>query len=138
MEFCGFLRKISSENVLTMQFPFVCFFVDAVANVTVAKFGYPQMAIGAALGGPIFNLLIGVGVAMTVNTLVESDPFPFPGNGHITLSVIFVTVLLVMNIGFIVANKWRLTKLQGTISFVVYVLYIFLNILIAVDVIDDF
>lgn len=115
----------------------MCSFVDAVANVTVAKFGYPQMAIGAALGGPIFNLLTGVGVSFIVNT-AKLNPFPMPGNGNVTLAMIFIVCVVVMHMFFIVTSGWRLTKIQGTISFTMYFVFITLSILIAVDIIPDF
>ncbi|KAI1946066.1 hypothetical protein LOZ57_003817 [Ophidiomyces ophidiicola] len=43
---------------------------DLVANVTVARLGYPVMALSACFGGPMLNILIGIGVGglyMTVN-----------------------------------------------------------------------
>lgn len=36
---------------------------DFVANLSVARQGYASMAIGACIGGPLFNILLGVGVS---------------------------------------------------------------------------
>nr|UJH94554.1 ST.18 [Starmerella bombicola] len=44
---------------------------DFVSNVTVAKIGFPTMAISACLGGPIFTLLIGVSGASLFTMLRE-------------------------------------------------------------------
>ncbi|EEP82926.1 predicted protein [Uncinocarpus reesii 1704] len=43
---------------------------DLVADVTVARLGYPVMALSACFGGPMLNILIGIGVGglyMTLN-----------------------------------------------------------------------
>jgi sodium/potassium/calcium exchanger 6 len=49
---------------------------DMVADVVMSRAGYPGMAIAATYGGPLFNLLIGLGVAMTITT-IKTLPNPF-------------------------------------------------------------
>ncbi|CCD64393.1 Sodium/calcium exchanger membrane region domain-containing protein [Caenorhabditis elegans] len=39
---------------------------DIVADIAVIKQGYPKMAMAAAIGGPLFNLLIGFGLPFTI------------------------------------------------------------------------
>uniref|UniRef100_A0A1I7SZR0 Na_Ca_ex domain-containing protein n=1 Tax=Caenorhabditis tropicalis TaxID=1561998 RepID=A0A1I7SZR0_9PELO len=39
---------------------------DIVADVAVVKQGFPKMAMAAAIGGPLFNLLIGFGLPFTI------------------------------------------------------------------------
>lgn len=39
---------------------------DFVTNVSVARQGYPSMAMAACFGGPLLNLLIGVGLPYTI------------------------------------------------------------------------
>jgi sodium/potassium/calcium exchanger 6 len=39
---------------------------DLVNNVSMSKRGYPRMAFSACFGGPLFNLLIGIGVPFTM------------------------------------------------------------------------
>ncbi|KAI5196076.1 hypothetical protein AUEXF2481DRAFT_69474 [Aureobasidium subglaciale EXF-2481] len=36
---------------------------DLVADITVAKLGYPIMALSACLGGPMLNILLGIGLS---------------------------------------------------------------------------
>ena len=36
---------------------------DLVADVTVAKLGYPVMALSACFGGPMLNILLGIGIS---------------------------------------------------------------------------
>ncbi|KAF1751899.1 hypothetical protein GCK72_018453 [Caenorhabditis remanei] len=39
---------------------------DIVADIAVVKQGFPKMAMAAAIGGPLFNLLIGFGLPFTI------------------------------------------------------------------------
>uniref|UniRef100_A0A914CW45 Sodium/calcium exchanger membrane region domain-containing protein n=1 Tax=Acrobeloides nanus TaxID=290746 RepID=A0A914CW45_9BILA len=39
---------------------------DMVADFSVARQGFPRMAISAAIGGPLFNLMIGFGVSFFI------------------------------------------------------------------------
>ena len=92
--------------------------------------GFTKMAIGASLGGPLFNLAIGVGVSMTVNTIPDVNPFPLPSSGHISLSVIFISVACVAHLFVMLWRDWRLPKVYGWILLGSYALYLVLNVLI--------
>ena len=50
---------------------------DFVANTVVARQGFPEMAISAAFGGPLFNMVFGLGVSVTYANIV-SYPAPLP------------------------------------------------------------
>lgn len=39
---------------------------DLIADYTVAKNGFSKMALGAAVGGPLFNLMIGFGISFLI------------------------------------------------------------------------
>eukprot|EP00042_Codosiga_hollandica_P057154 m.840477 g.840477 ORF g.840477 m.840477 type:complete len:624 (-) comp59512_c1_seq2:198-2069(-) len=67
---------------------------DAVANLTVAKQGFPRMAIGACFGSPLMNILIGIGLSTTVATLTKSNPLPISRNGTLKVSGAFLLVSL--------------------------------------------
>ncbi|EER25981.1 hypothetical protein D8B26_008315 [Coccidioides posadasii str. Silveira] len=47
---------------------------DLVADVTVARLGYPVMALSACFGGPMLNILIGIGVGGLYMTLSPNQP----------------------------------------------------------------
>ncbi|KAG0310104.1 hypothetical protein BGZ97_012800 [Linnemannia gamsii] len=38
---------------------------DLVSNITIAKMGFPQMAFSACFGGPLLNMLLGLGISGT-------------------------------------------------------------------------
>lgn len=58
---------------------------DLVADITVARLGYPVMALSACFGGPMLNILLGIGIGglyMTLNSkqnmsIVASDDISF-------------------------------------------------------------
>ncbi|KAI6195573.1 CBN-NCX-6 protein [Aphelenchoides besseyi] len=46
---------------------------DLVADISLARQGYAQMAIAAGFGGPLFNLLVGFGLSFTIAELQGKD-----------------------------------------------------------------
>ncbi|KAL1968479.1 hypothetical protein VTN77DRAFT_1689 [Rasamsonia byssochlamydoides] len=48
---------------------------DLVADITVARLGYPVMALSACFGGPMLNILLGIGVGGLYMTLHSSKPY---------------------------------------------------------------
>jgi len=49
---------------------------DIVANPIMARKGFPKMAVSACYGGPLFNLLFGLGLALTYEC-IRDFPKPF-------------------------------------------------------------
>lgn len=53
---------------------------DIVANLSLAEAGYPRMALGASIGAPLLNLLLGFGLSFSLNlkpgqeSMVEYTP----------------------------------------------------------------
>ncbi|OXV06637.1 hypothetical protein Egran_05596 [Elaphomyces granulatus] len=47
---------------------------DLVANITIARLGYPNMALSACFGGPMLNILLGIGVGGLYMTLKSKPP----------------------------------------------------------------
>lgn len=70
---------------------------DWVTNLAVAKAGYPGMAIAGSYGGPLFNLLLGIGLPMVWNcsrSYPEQSVFILDAPTMFTLyTAIFVLVL---------------------------------------------
>ncbi|XP_038869524.1 mitochondrial sodium/calcium exchanger protein-like isoform X1 [Salvelinus namaycush] len=51
---------------------------DSFSDVTIARQGYPQMAISACFGGIIFNMLIGVGIGCLMQMFNNEPVVTFP------------------------------------------------------------
>jgi len=45
------------------------------ADVAMTKKGFGEMAITGTMAGPVFNVLIGMGLSMTIKFATMKDPF---------------------------------------------------------------
>lgn len=46
---------------------------DMNANVAMTKKGFGEMAVTASLAGPVFNVLFGLGVSITLSLITSDD-----------------------------------------------------------------
>ncbi|KAH6671209.1 Sodium/calcium exchanger protein-domain-containing protein [Halenospora varia] len=100
---------------------------DLVADITVARLGYPVMALSACFGGPMLNILLGIGISGLYMTIKEANHkhTKHPGKKiqykpyHIevsrTLMVSAITLLITL-VGLLIAvpmNKWVMSRRIG-------------------------
>ncbi|KAL1620490.1 hypothetical protein SLS56_009669 [Neofusicoccum ribis] len=100
---------------------------DLVADITVARLGFPVMALSACFGGPMLNILLGIGLSgcyMTIKhaeTKHEKHPDhplhfkPFHLDISSTLIVSGATLLVTL-LGLLVLvplRKWRMDRVVG-------------------------
>lgn len=100
---------------------------DLVADVTVARLGYPVMALSACFGGPMLNILLGIGISGSyiiirhANHRMHKHPdkdFKFKSY-HIEVGNTLIVsggTLLVTLVGLLIAvpmNRWVLSKRIG-------------------------
>jgi solute carrier family 24 (sodium/potassium/calcium exchanger), member 6 len=100
---------------------------DLVADITVAKLGYPVMALSACFGGPMLNILLGIGIGGMYMTISRADhrhhkhpskPIkykPYEIDVSTTLMISGITLLVTL-IGLLVVvplNGWRMDKRVG-------------------------
>ncbi|RLL93387.1 hypothetical protein CFD26_102527 [Aspergillus turcosus] len=94
---------------------------DLVADITVARLGYPVMALSACFGGPMLNILLGIGLGglyMTVNAKPETKAAR-EGSYEIAISKVLVisgaTLLATLLLLLIVVplNNWRMDRKIG-------------------------
>ncbi|KAF2499514.1 hypothetical protein BU16DRAFT_557832 [Lophium mytilinum] len=100
---------------------------DLVADITVARLGFPVMALSACFGGPMLNILLGIGISGCYMTLKggKHDQKKHPGHPlkmkpyHVDVSTTLVIsgiTLLVTLVGLLVAvpmRKWKMDKMIG-------------------------
>ncbi|GFF55341.1 hypothetical protein IFM58399_10047 [Aspergillus lentulus] len=94
---------------------------DLVADITVARLGYPVMALSACFGGPMLNILLGIGLGglyMTVKAKPETKAVR-QGSYEIAISKVLVisgaTLLATLLLLLIVVplNNWRMDRKIG-------------------------
>ncbi|KAK2855552.1 hypothetical protein FQN49_005078 [Arthroderma sp. PD_2] len=103
---------------------------DLVANVTIARLGYPVMALSACFGGPMLNILIGIGVGGLYMTLQPAQglhsrglvssmlattlqPYPISVSKTLIISAATLMVILVGLLTVVPLNKWRMDRNVG-------------------------
>jgi sodium/potassium/calcium exchanger 6 len=100
---------------------------DLVADITVARLGFPVMALSACFGGPMLNILLGIGVSGCYITLKGGQHHQKKHPGHplkmkpyhvdvSTTLVISGATLLVTLVGLLIAvpmRKWKMDKMIG-------------------------
>jgi solute carrier family 24 (sodium/potassium/calcium exchanger), member 6 len=96
---------------------------DLVANITIARLGYPNMALSACFGGPMLNILLGIGVGGLYMTLKSKPPLTSASLAHpyyqIAISktlAISGATLLVTLIGLLIIvplNGWWMDRKVG-------------------------
>lgn len=100
---------------------------DLVADITVAKLGYPIMALSACFGGPMLNILLGIGIGgmyMTIhkgqtkhhkhpNKPVHYQPYELQVSTTLIISGITLLVTLCGLLIFVPLNGWRMDRKIG-------------------------
>lgn len=100
---------------------------DLVANITVARLGFPVMALSACFGGPMLNILLGIGLSGLYTTVKAGNgrherhpdkPMkykPYQIDISRTLIISGITLLLTL-LGLLIMvplNRWRMDKKIG-------------------------
>jgi len=101
---------------------------DLVANMTVARKGLSTMAITASFAGPVFNILVGLGIGLSILTQsshTPGDPVPVSLNNPLRLGFIFSILngILVIIAG-VVVGKGVIPKRYGYVAMVLYAAYV--------------
>ncbi|RMZ82964.1 hypothetical protein DV737_g1771, partial [Chaetothyriales sp. CBS 132003] len=100
---------------------------DLVADITVAKLGYPVMALSACFGGPMLNILLGIGVsgiymmirgaankhAKHPDRPVKYKPFEIEVSTTLMISGAMLLVTLVGLLIVVPLNGWRFDRKIG-------------------------
>lgn len=119
---------------------------DLVADITVARLGYPVMALSACFGGPLLNILLGIGLSGIFVIVQGAEkrahghperPIRFrPYRVEVSTSLIVSAVaLLVTLVGLLVAvplNGWRMDRRIGVGLLVLWVVATLGNVAIEV------
>lgn len=103
---------------------------DLITNVSVARAGFPQMAIAGCFGGPVFNILLGLGVPMTV-ALARGDALALELDAHAVVSLCFLVVSLAASAVVFQRHGFRCPAWYGRLLILYYALYTVVNVAMA-------
>ncbi|ORX95438.1 hypothetical protein K493DRAFT_351588 [Basidiobolus meristosporus CBS 931.73] len=101
---------------------------DFVANVTMAKMGFPMMAVSACYGGPMLNILIGIGASATY--IIASTGEDYPINPSITVFVCGCGLLatLLTALLYLPRNGYHFTRQYGYCLVAIYLTCMCINV----------
>merc|ERR1711907_445752 len=102
---------------------------DLVADVAAAKKGYANMGMTACFAGPIFNLIIGLGIGFLQPVMGISRPYPVSLSGVNLLSFSFKGAVLLLSAGVSIYYKGRLPRRYAYVLLAVYALFMLLAVL---------
>ena len=105
---------------------------DLVADVAVAKAGQPAMAMARCFAGPMFNLLVGLGTALVIQT---ADVYPNAYELHFHLGIVTAFVFLLSSLmGSLLVIIWyrfRVPRFWGFCLVGLYILFMAVSLIIA-------
>ncbi|KAI9276022.1 Sodium/calcium exchanger protein-domain-containing protein [Sporodiniella umbellata] len=105
---------------------------DFVANVTMAKLGYPLMAMSACFGGPMLNIMLGVGIGATYVTSQRNEPYAIELSNTIVVSAIGLLIILISSLILVPLNGYRMSKTFGYSWIAIYLICTAINLYIEI------
>jgi len=101
---------------------------DMLASMIVARQGHADMAIANAVGSNVFDILLGLGLPWAFVEPVL-DHVVLVNNESITSEVAILCGTVVLYLGTLVLNRWKIEKRIGVVFVVLYVVYIVYSLL---------
>ncbi|KAJ0250679.1 Cation/calcium exchanger 5 [Hirschfeldia incana] len=105
---------------------------DLVADVAVAKAGRPAMAMAGCFAGPMFNMLVGLGTALVVQTAnVYPNAYQLGFHVGIVIAFVFLLLSLMGSLLVITWSRFRVPRFWGICLVGLYVVFTFVSLIIA-------
>ncbi|RIB01173.1 Sodium/calcium exchanger protein, partial [Gigaspora rosea] len=101
---------------------------DFVANITIAKTGRPMMAMSACFGGPMLNILLGIGLSGTYITAKTGIPYKIQIEPTLIVSSISLLITLFSALIYLPLNEYRMSRAWGYYLISVYLIGMIINL----------
>ncbi|KAM9744107.1 mitochondrial sodium/calcium exchanger protein [Menidia menidia] len=103
---------------------------DCFSDITIAKQGYPRMAISACFGGIIFNMLLGVGLGCVTQMVKTQSDVQFESEGLLTW-ILAGSLGLSLVLSFIIVPlcQFHLGRTYGIFLLVFYATFLLIALL---------
>jgi sodium/potassium/calcium exchanger 6 len=106
---------------------------DLVADITVARLGFPVMALSACFGGPMLNILLGIGISGLYMTITKRDPvYRIEVSSTLVISAATLLLTLLVLLVWVPLNKWMMTRRIGWTLIALWTVSTVLNVVVEI------
>lgn len=106
---------------------------DLVADVAVARAGQPAMAMAGCFACPMFNMLVGLGSALVIQTSnLYPEAYVLHFHVGIVMAFVFLFLSLMGSLLVITWNRFRVPRFWGFCLVGLYVVFMLVSLVIAV------
>jgi len=97
---------------------------DLLSSVIVARRGQGDMAVSSSVGSNIFDILVGLPVPWILYSAINNGENVLIGSDGLLRSLLILIGMLVVVVGAIHCQGWKLTKFLGGIMFLLYIAFL--------------
>nr|CAG4717757.1 unnamed protein product [Naegleria fowleri] len=119
-----------SDSILSIALSAGNSLSDMAADVAVARQGFVEMAVAAAYSAPGLSLLFGLGISMTANYIMTSNPFPIEFSPTLMVTFVFLIAVLISSIIVVPVAKFHSPKIFAWFLIAMYLVYLCIAILV--------
>ncbi|XP_067861819.1 mitochondrial sodium/calcium exchanger protein isoform X2 [Heptranchias perlo] len=106
------------------------------SDITIARQGYPRMAIAACFGGIIFNMLFGIGLSALIQMPYNNNVLEIKRDGLLDWILVgSLGLSLIMSFIFIPMHGFKLGHTYGIILVLYYILFVIIALLTEANII---
>ncbi|KAI9512047.1 Sodium/calcium exchanger protein-domain-containing protein [Russula earlei] len=127
----GFIFGLSDAIIGVTIFAAGNSVADLVANMSVAEFA-PVMGFSACFGGPMLNILLGVGISGSYVIHTNGHPYELEFSKTLLVSSVGLFALLVITMIFVPLNDYFLPRKWGVFLICFYVVIMTVNVAVEV------
>ncbi|KAJ3081197.1 hypothetical protein HDU99_006337 [Rhizoclosmatium hyalinum] len=98
---------------------------DLMTNLSIARMGFPKMALGACFGAPLMNFLLGLGISALSMTAESRGSFEFETGPVLRKATIYLLASLVTTLFLVGASGFKTNQQIGKILLGEYVAIVF-------------
>lgn len=96
---------------------------DLVANLAIAKIGLSSAALTACFAGPLFNMLLGLGVSLMISSYDDGVEFRIFERSDIVIGLVFLVCSLSIAISTVIIEKGEIGRRFGVIMIGCYSMF---------------
>ncbi|XP_071944213.1 mitochondrial sodium/calcium exchanger protein-like [Antedon mediterranea] len=108
---------------------------DLISNTTMARQGFPRMAISACFGGPFFNMLVGIGLSSIFKIAAVKSSFYIKHTNLQDILALFLLISLISSLILMLIARFKASRPYSIFLFILYALFLTFAILVETKVI---